>query len=117
MTHLEKATNLYQMIDGGQLMDAFEKYYHQDVVMQDIGDEPRIGKDKNREHEIAFFGMIKEFHGSGVLGISSNEAEGKTMVESWMDITFQNDTRLKAQQVAVQTWEGDYIIKETFYHK
>ncbi len=41
----------------------------------------------------------------------------KTMVESWMDLTFQNDVKVKAQQVAVQTWDGDYIVNETFYHK
>ncbi len=117
MTYLEKATDLYKMINGGQLMDAFEKYYHPDVVMQDVGDEPRAGKDKNREHELNFLGMIKEFHGSGVLAITANEAERITMVESWMDLTFKNEVRMKAPQVAVQRWEGDHIINEIFYHK
>ncbi len=117
MTHLEKVTKLYEMINSGQVLEGFEKYYHQDVVMQEIGEEPRVGKDKNREYEIKFMGMIKEFHGSGVLGITSNEAENKTMVESWMDMTFQNGARMNSQQVAVQTWDGDYIVKETFYHK
>lgn len=117
MTHLEKVTNLYKMINSGQFMEGFEKYYHQDVVMQEIGEEPRVGKDQNREHEIKFIEMIKEFHGSGVLAITANEAENKTMVESWMDMTFQNGVKMNAQQVAVQTWDGDYIIKETFYHK
>lgn len=117
MNYLEKATDLYQLINSGQIMEGFEKYYHQDVVMQEIGEEPRAGKDKNREYEINFIGMIKQFHGSGVLGIPSNDAEHKTMVESWMDMTLQNDVRMKSQQVAVQTWEGDHIINEIFYHK
>jgi len=40
------------------------------------------------------------------------------MVESWMDLTFYDDAaRVKIEQVAVQTWEGDQIIKEVFYHK
>ena len=34
MTHLEKATDLYQLINSGKLMDGFEKYYHQNVVLQ-----------------------------------------------------------------------------------
>ncbi len=117
MTYLEKATNLYQLINSGKMIDGFEKYYHQNVVMQEIGEEPRAGKDKNREYEINFMRMIKEFHGSGVLSITSNEAEHKTMVESWADITFQNDVRVKSQQVAVQTWKEDYIVNEIFYHK
>ena len=105
------------MIGSGQLLDAFEKFYHPQVVMQEAGDEPRAGKDANREYELNFLGMIKAFHGSGVTHIASNEAESVTMVESWMDITYQNDVRVKAEQVAVQTWEGDHIIKEVFYHK
>lgn len=117
MTHLEKATDIYNLINSGKLMDAFEKYYHNDVVMQEIGEEPRIGKDINRQHEIGFLGMIKEFHGAGVEGITSNEKENKTMVESWMDITFQDGNRMKIEQVAVQSWSGDLITKEVFYHK
>ncbi len=117
MTHLEKATDLYQLINTGKLMDGFEKYYHQNVVLQEIGEAPREGKEVNREYEQNFLASIKEFHGAGVLSITANEGENKSMVESWMDVTFQNDFRLKMQQVAVQTWDGDQIINETFYHK
>lgn len=118
MKNLKNATELYQLINSGKLMDGFEKFYHPNVVMQEVGEAPRNGKDANREYEKNFFGMIKEFHGSGVSSITSNEAENKTTVESWMDITFNNDaTRVKMEQVAVQTWIGNQIIKEVFYHK
>lgn len=36
------------------------------------------------------------------------------MVESWMDVTYQNGMRLKTEQVAVQTWDGDFYNKEIF---
>ena len=117
MSHLEKVTDLYQLINTGKLMEGFEKYYHQDVVLEEIGEAPRVGKEVNREYEQNFLASIKEFHGAGVLATTANEAENKTMVESWMEVTFQNDFHLKMQQVAVQTWDGDQIIHETFYHK
>lgn len=116
MKNLENVTALYQMINSGQLMKGFEKFYHPDVLMQDIGEAPRAGKDANRIIEENFLGMIKEFHGAGVTAITTNEAVNKTMVESWTDITFQNNVRVKREQVAVQTWDGDLIIKEIFYH-
>ena len=37
MTHVEKATDLYQLINTGQLLEGFEKYYHEDVVLEEIG--------------------------------------------------------------------------------
>jgi len=98
-------------------MDGFEKYYHNDVVMQEISEEPRVSKDTNRQHEINFLAMIKEFHGASIEGITSNETTNKTMVESWMDVTFQDGNRVKIEQVAVQPCIDDLIIKEVFYHK
>lgn len=117
MTHLEKVTDLNNLVGSGKLMDAFEKYYHSDVVMQEVGEAARVGKEINREYEIKFLEMIKEFHGFGVTTIAADEANNKTVVESWMDVTLKNDTRVKMEQVAVQTWDGDHITNETFYHK
>ena len=50
--------------------------------------EVRKGKDSSREFERNFYGTIKEFHGGGVLGITSDEENGITMVEAWMDVSF-----------------------------
>ncbi len=47
MTHLEKVKDLYQMITTGQVMEGFEKHYHQNVVMQEVSEAPRNGKDAN----------------------------------------------------------------------
>jgi hypothetical protein len=115
-TYLERATDLYNKINSGQLMDAFEQYYHNDVVMQEPGEEARHGKDKNRQYEVDFLSSVKEWHGGGVTAIASNETDGTTTVESWADVTFQNDQRVKLQQVAVQKWQGDQIVNERFYY-
>jgi hypothetical protein len=34
MTYAEKTAELYNMINGGQLLEAFEKFYAENVVMQ-----------------------------------------------------------------------------------
>jgi hypothetical protein len=104
------------MINTGQLLEGFEKFYAENVVMQEIGETPRVGKDANREYEKKFVAMVKEIHGGGA-SFTSNETTGVTMVENWMDITFQDGNRIKMEQVAVQTWEGEHIVKEVFYHK
>lgn len=116
MNYLEMAEDLYDMATEGKMMEAFEKYYHEDVVMIEATGEVREGKDVNREYEEKFMAGIKEFHGFGVLGITSNEEEGITMVESWFDATFQDGNRMKMEEVAVQHWEDDMIIRERFYY-
>ena len=117
MTYKQKAQALYDMINQGQLMEGFEKYYHENVVMQELGEEPRIGKAANREYELKFLSMVKEVHGGGVDAILSDEETGTVMVESWMDVTFQDGNRVHFAQVAVQKWDGDRIVSEKFYHK
>jgi hypothetical protein len=117
MSYLEKAKNLYAMIGQGQLMEAFEKFYHDKVVMEELGEEPRRGKEVNREYELKFLAMVKELHGGGVDSITSNEDEGVTMVENWLDVSFMDGNRVRMEQVAVQRWDGDLIAYEKFYHK
>lgn len=117
MTYAEKAKQIYDMLAQGQLMDAFEKYYHTEIIMQELGEEPRSGKDACREYEKNFLSSIKEFHGMGVNAITSDETNAISMVESWMEVTFQNDFKLKLIQVAVQRWKDGLIVHETFYHK
>ncbi|MBK7691507.1 MAG: nuclear transport factor 2 family protein [Bacteroidetes bacterium] len=117
MTYKQKSQALHDMIFAGQLMDAFEKFYHQDVTMREIGEEPRAGKEVNRAYELKFLSMVKDVHGAGITAIASDEENGVVMIENWMDLTFQDGSRVKMEQVSVQKWDGDFIVHETFYHK
>jgi hypothetical protein len=115
MSYLKNAQELYSMIEQGKMMDAFEKYYHEDVVMIEPTGEVCKGKSPNRDREVKFMSGVKEFHGMGINNITSNEEKGITMVESWMDLTMQGGTRMKMEEVAVQHWNHDHIIEERFY--
>lgn len=116
MTNLERAKDIYNLIGQGKLLDAFEKYYDENVIMHELGDAPRVGKTFNRQFEQNFLSSIKEMHGGGVLGMASDEASGKVYVENWMDVTYQNGVRVNIRQVCAQTWKDGLVIREEFYH-
>ncbi len=116
MSYHDKAKDIYDMLANGKMLEAFDKYYHNDVEMVEATGETRKGKAANRKFQEEFLGMIKEIHGSGVKSVASNEKEAKTMVESWMDITFNDGRRQMMEEVAVQKWKGDQIIHERFYY-
>ena len=105
------------MVFSGQLMEAFEKFYHENVVMQEVGEAERVGKDANREYEKKFIAMVKEVHGAGITAMASDEENGIVMIENWMDVTFADGNRVKLEQVSVQKWDGDHVVHERFYHK
>jgi ketosteroid isomerase-like protein len=116
MSYYDKSKDIYDMSAQGKMLEAFEKYYHKDVVMVEATGETRKGKDTNRKFQIEFLGTIKESHGGGVRVITSNEKEATTMVESWMDVTMKDGTRHMMEEVAVQKWKDDQIIHERFYY-
>ena len=113
---LNRAKAMYAMIGEGKMIEALEKYYHEDVVVQENNEEPRRGKAASRDSVAEFMNNVKEMHGGGVGAITSNEASHVTMVESWADMTFKDGTRRKMEEVAVQHWKGDKIIRERFYY-
>ena len=116
MTYLSKAKELYSMIEQGKMMDAFEKFYHEEVVMHEATGEIREGKDTNRKFEQEWMASIQEMHGGGVGSIASDEENGVTTVESWIDVSFKNGQRYKMEEVAVQQWKDGQIIHERFYY-
>ena len=62
MSYYDKAKDICDMSAQGKMLEAFEKYYHNDVVMVEATGEARKGKDANRKFELEFIGMIKKVH-------------------------------------------------------
>jgi ketosteroid isomerase-like protein len=116
MNHIEDARKIYEMIGQGRLLEAFDKYYDDNVEMVEASGEVRKGKEANRKFQTEFLGMIKEVHGSGLKSVAANDKDDVTMIESWMDVTMNDGNRSKMEEVAVQKWQGNKIIHERFYY-
>jgi len=109
---LDKQLN--QMILAGQILDAFEKFYAEDVVMQENLTAPKVGKDVNRKAEQEFVGSIEQFHGAALLGSAVN---GERSYSEWeFDATYKGGHRVKLTQVAVRQWKNGLIAHERFYY-
>jgi len=112
ISELDQALN--QQVLAGDIMGAFDKYYAEDVVMQENSTEPFVGKAVNRDRELQFVNSIAEFHGASVL---SSAAAGDTSFSEWeMDVTFKGGHRVKLAQVAVRTWKDGLVSRERFYY-
>ncbi|MDX2430017.1 MAG: hypothetical protein QNK35_03725 [Bacteroides sp.] len=47
----ESVKGYFDLLNQGKSMEAFEKYYAEAIVMQEPGEEPRVGKEANRKFE------------------------------------------------------------------
>ncbi|MEQ8533714.1 MAG: nuclear transport factor 2 family protein [Imperialibacter sp.] len=113
-TLLEKISDLNDMVLQGKAMEAFERYYHEEVVMQENETKPTVGKTANRKREEEFFGAIIEFRGARPLKVTIGE--NSTMVEWHYDYTHREWGVRNYTQVSVQEWKNGQIVREKFYY-
>ena len=109
--------HVQSVIDGilaGKLLETFDKYYADNVLMSENLKHERVGKAANREYEQQFLDSVQEFHGARV---GRTIVDGNHAAVEWtFDLTFKGGNRVQMQQVAVQTWKDGKIIREDFYH-
>jgi ketosteroid isomerase-like protein len=107
--------DLNQLITQGKAMDGFEKYYADDVVMQENTDEPRRGKAACREAEIQFFSSVDKVNRLELA--HSAVGDGVSFSQWEMDFVFKNGERRQTTQVARRRWKNGKIVDERFYYK
>lgn len=111
---LEKITDLNDLVLQGRALEAFDKYYHEEVVMQENENQPTVGKEANRLREEDFFSSITELRLARPLKVTVGE--GITMVQWQYDYTHKDWGVKNYTQVSVQEWQDGRIIKEQFFY-
>ena len=109
--------DLNQMILEGKILEAFDKYYDDNVIMQDNFTEKREGKKACRQFEEAFVENLIEFRGGEVKNVLVSENAGTAAVEWHFDYSHKQWGERNYTQVAVQKWENGKIISEQFLYR
>ena len=114
-TAIENALHdLNAMVLEGKMLDAFEKYYHEDVAMQENHLPPTFSKNANRVRELEFLGNITEFRGAEVKSIAVGD---NISYVTWnYDYTHKEWGVRQYAQVSVQQWKDGKIIHEQFIY-
>lgn len=114
MPSRETVNEFVAMVEAGQIMEAYEKFYDQSVSMRENLNPPTEGKDANRVREQEFV--------NSVASVNKNKAEtviveGDNVAINWV-FDFQNTegNRVVYDQIALQEWQGDKIVNERFVY-
>jgi hypothetical protein len=110
----ESLSDLNQLVLSGNLLEAFEKYYHDDVAMQENDQDPTISKEANRRRELEFLGNISEFRKAEVQAIAIGK-DISTVIWSY-DYTHKEWGVRNYTQVSIQQWQDGKIIREHFIY-
>jgi hypothetical protein len=115
MTDLrERIIALNNLVVQGSIMEAFEKYYDNDVIMQENEQQPTVGKEANRKRELEFPANIEELRAADVMDVTAGDST--TMVIWHYDYTHKEWGVKNYTQVSVQNWKNGKIVKEQFFY-
>lgn len=114
MTTLELDDQLNQLIIQGKSMDAFEKFYAEDVVAQENDDPERVGRAPWMRARQEMERGIKRFSAR----VLAHAANGDTSFSEWeYDIELEGMGTMRIAQVSVRRWRDGTVVRERFYHK
>jgi ketosteroid isomerase-like protein len=106
--------DIKNLVLQGKAIEAFEKYYGEDVVMQENESPATVGKAANRSRELDFFSKITEFRGTEVKAVAYGE---DVIISEWfVDYTHAEWGKVTHDQVSVQRWQDGKVISERFYY-
>lgn len=105
---------LNSLVLEGKLLEAFDKYYHDDVSMQENDLPPTTTKEANRQRELEFLDNITEFRGAQVKGIGVGD--NISFVVWNYDYTHKQWGVRNYDQVSIQQWKDGRIINEKFVY-
>mgnify|MGYP001068710779 CR=1 FL=1 len=112
----ENVEELNSMILNGEILPAFEKFYSDEVVMQDNDTEPRKGKAACRKFEEDFVNSLTAFRGAEVKNVLVSEEAGIAAIEWAFDYSHKEWGDRNYTQVAVQRWVDGKIVSEQFMY-
>jgi SnoaL-like domain len=106
--------DIQTLISQGKVMDIFEKYYSDDVVMQENETPATEGKAANRDRELDFFSKVTEFRAANLKAVAYGE---DVIISEWfVDYTHSEWGKVTHDQVSVQRWKDGKVIHERFYY-
>ena len=106
--------DLKQLLGKGEFIIAMEKYLHQDVVLQEANNEPKVGKKVALEAEIELLKTVTSFEGYSMKNIA---VRGNTSYyEAIMEFTTNDGVQHRFEQVNRTKWKNGLIINERYFH-
>lgn len=111
----QKLRELIQMVETGKAVEAIEKFYHPDVVLQENHSEPRVGKAINLAYEAEFISKLGEIRTYKAINLTVGS--GVSAITWLCDFDHADWGAVRFTEINVQEWQAEQIIRETFYYQ
>ncbi|MEE4453270.1 nuclear transport factor 2 family protein [Novosphingobium resinovorum] len=114
MPRRERVEGLIALVEAGRLIEGLENFYHEDCVMQENCDPPRVGLHTSLERQrrnIELGAAIEEIRAAQVL------IDGEQVAIEWhAQWSLPDGSSYRVEEVALQRWRGEHIAAERFFY-
>ena len=101
------------VVESGDHAGAIERYYTEDASMQENAAPPRVGRNGLVEFERGILAKMKDVKSKAMASV----VEGDRVMIHWIfDMTPLSGKTRRFDEVAVQEWRGDKIVRERFFY-
>ena len=105
--------DLISLVEKGQMLEAMNRYYAENVAMQENVSPPSVGFAENYAREEAFYGSLQALN----FNLVSVVVEGDRAVINWVfDYTTAEGTSYRMDEIAIQTWRDGKIVHERYIY-
>jgi len=105
--------DLISLVEKGQMLEAMNRYYAENVAMQENVSPPTVGFAENYAREEAFYGSLQALN----FNLVSVVVEGDRAVINWVfDYTTADGTSYRMDEIAIQTWRDGKIVHERYVY-
>jgi ketosteroid isomerase-like protein len=114
MPDRERVQAFIATVERGEYVEAIERFYAENASMQENGGEPRVGRDTLVAGERAMLGRVTAIR---TLPVERWLVDGDRVVINWVfEITDVEGKVKRMDELALQEWRGDRIVRERFYY-
>ena len=101
------------VVESGDHAGAIERYYAEDASMQENAAAPRVGRDLLVAHERGVLARTTNIYSKAI----SSVVEGDRVAIHWVfELTAKSGKVHRVDEVALQEWRGDKILRERFFY-
>ena len=105
-------SELVSLVSAGRPMEAFEKFYHDDLEKTDLDGIPHKGKAENERIGLELLSKVTAIRDFTCVG---SVVKGNRSFLVWsLDFDHADNGPIKVTQVAIQDWQDGKIIRERF---
>ena len=105
--------DLISLVEQGQMLEAMNRYYAENVAMQENVSPPTVGFAENYAREEAFYGSLAALK----FNLVSVVVEGDRAAINWVfDYTTAEGTQYRMDEIAIQTWRDGKVVHERYIY-